>query len=245
VAPIRNVDVLMPALARTCAIALACALAAWSFGAAAQDRAWQEPAALREAAERLAREQNVVPGQSVYVKAAVDEQLRLPGCGQPPRARPVHDNGSSMTVELSCAGPSAWTLFVVVQVSRQAEVLVLNRALRAGESLTADAVGLRRREVSGLGHGALRDPAQAVGRTARRALAAGTILDPAELAEPRLVRRGQVLTLVGRAGGLVVRADGKAMADGAAGDYIPVENLASRRVVRARVRSGQEADVDL
>ena len=134
---------------------------------------------------------------------------------------------------------------MVVQVSRQAEMLVLNRALAAGETVTADAVSLNRRELTDLSSSFLNRREAAVGQTARRALPAGTILAAGDLVPPRLVRRGQAVTLVGRSGPLTVRADGRALADGAAGEFISVENLRSRRVLAAKVLSSQEVDVGL
>lgn len=218
-------------------------LALMSVAAGAAD--WHAPASLRAAAEKLAREQVNVPGQSVVVKASLDDRIRVPACGRALDSRAVGANGSTVTVELGCGGPASWTLYVTVQVSRQAEVLVLNRALRAGEPIAAEDVSLRRREVAGLNQATLTDVSLAVGRTARRSLAAGAVVAPEDLQSPRIVKRGQPLTLVGRAGRLEVRADGKALADAGQGDVILVENLNSRRVIRGRVRSGQEADVDL
>lgn len=206
---------------------------------------WQAPQTLRETAELLAREQVAVPGQSVIVKASLDDRLRVPACGREPKGRAVGTTGTTVTVELACSGPSSWTIYVTVQVSRQAEVLVLNRAMRAGETVGSSDISVRTREVAGLTQATLTDVSLAVGRTARRALAAGAVVAPDDLQSPRLVRRGQPLTLVGRVGRLVVRADGKALADGGSGDTILVENLNSKRIVRGRVRTDQEADVDL
>lgn len=226
----------MKAFLRACALALPATAAAQS---------WQPVDALRAAAEQVAREQSAAPGQTLGVNAAVDPNLRVPACAAPPSARLHDQTARAVTVALSCAAPSAWTLYVVVQVAREAEVLVLNRPLAPGEAVTADAFSLRRRDVGDLVTGYLAQPELALGRIARRALTAGSALSPQDLAAPRLVRRGDSVTLVGRAGALVVRTSGKALADGASGEVIPVQNLQSRRVVRGRVRSGQEIDVDL
>jgi len=156
--------------------------------ASAAEPAWEPPASLRQAAERLAREQMAAPGESLHVAAAIDDQLRLPACAAPVAARVHQQAGSSLTAALSCGAPSPWTVYVVVQLSRQAEVLVLSRPVLAGETLTADAVARRTREVAELPHGFLTRPEAAVGQTARRALPAGAVLGPADVAPPRLVR---------------------------------------------------------
>lgn len=217
------------------------ALVAPALVSAAQ---WQDVASVREAAESLARERFATNGQELVVRASLDPRLQLPACAQKLSARVQNTGGAALTAAVSCAQPSTWTLYVPVQVSRIAQVLVLNRAVMAGEVLSADAVSLRRQEIADLGYGFITQPDRVIGQTARRALAAGAVLGLADLAAPNLVKRGQPVTLVSRAGAITVRVDGKALGDGAAGDYISVQNLNSRRVVRGKVRSQGEVDVD-
>jgi flagella basal body P-ring formation protein FlgA len=206
---------------------------------------WQAPASVRDAAEKLARAQLAAPGENLTVRAAVDEQLRMPACGAPLAALVQSQNSAGLTASISCAAPTPWSVYVPVQVSRRAEVLVLTRPLQAGEPVTADALSRQVRDVSELPYGYVGVADKAVGQSARRSLPAGTALAPSDLAAPRLVRRGQPVTLVSRVGRLSVRADGQALADGAAGDYIAVQNVNTRRQVRGRIRSGQEVEVDL
>lgn len=221
------------------------AAALFTVSAHATEPAWQTAQSLRVAAESLARTQLAAPGETLAVNATVDDAMRLPACAQPLATRVHQQNNSALTAALSCEAPTAWTIYVVVRVSRQAQVMVLNRPLLAGETVTADAVSQRTREVADLPYGFLAQADTAVGQTARHALAAGAVLAPSDLVPLRIVRRGQPVTLVGHAEGLTVRADGQAMADGAAGDYIQVRNLRSQRLVRGRIRSGQEVEVDL
>jgi flagellar basal body P-ring formation protein FlgA len=185
------------------------------------------------------------PGERLRASATLDPQLRLPACAAPVEARVHQQSGNALTAALSCAAPAPWTVYVVVQVSRQAEVLVLTRPLLAGEPVTAEAVARRTREVADLPYGFLSSPEAALGRVARRALPAGAVLAPADLAAARVVRRGQPVTLVSRSGPLEVRAQGTAQADGAVGEHIQVQAANSRRLVRGRIRSGQEVEVDL
>jgi flagella basal body P-ring formation protein FlgA len=66
-----------------------------------------------------------------------------------------------------------------------------------------------------------------VGKEARRNLSPGNTLNYADLRSPELVRRGDLVTLVSTGSGLKVSMQGKAMANGAAGDRILVTNLSS------------------
>ena len=73
----------------------------------------------------------------------------------------------------------------------------------------------------------------------------GAVLFPALLAPARLVKRGQSVVIVGISGGFQVRAQGKALADAAAGDSVAVENLSSRRVVQGLVQPDGTVRVSL
>jgi flagella basal body P-ring formation protein FlgA len=168
--------------------------------------------------------------------ASVDARLRLPRCTEPLAALP-HAAG---TVEVSCPGAAGWKLYVPVRVSRTGAVLVLVRPVAAGSPIPADALAVETRDLARLPGAALADPAQAAGRIARRALAAGQPLSAGDLSLAPVVRRGQPVSLVARAGGLEVRTSGRALADAAPGDAVAVENLSSRRVVSGIAQAGGE-----
>ena len=84
----------------------------------------------------------------------------------------------------------------------------------------------------------LSDPQLAVGRVARRALGAGTVLGAGDLVAPRIIRRGDSVALVSRRGGVEVRVAGKALGDAGQDERVSVENLSSRRVVQGTVIAG-------
>tara|TARA_R110002124_G_scaffold95963_14_gene240339 strand:+ start:1119 stop:1532 length:414 start_codon:yes stop_codon:yes gene_type:complete len=110
----------------------------------------------------------------------------------------------------------------------QAEVVLAARTLRAGTPITAadivvspDAAPL----------GAASQPDQAIGQEARVTLYAGRPIPLSGLAPPALVERNQLVTLIFRRGGLDIRADGRALGRGAAGDEIRIMNLGSRSTI--------------
>ena len=73
--------------------------------------------------------------------------------------------------------------------------------------------------------------AQAIGQEARVTLYAGRPIPLSGLAPPALVERNQLVTLIFRRGGLDIRADGRALGRGAAGDEIRIMNLGSRSTI--------------
>lgn len=164
--------------------------------------------------------------------ATLDPALRLPRCGAALVARVQGSN----SVEVGC--PDGWRLFVPVRVRRSQTVLVLSRGIAPGETITADAFVPETRDASRIVGAAVADPAQAVGRVARRTLSAGAVLSATDLVAQRLIRRGDNVALVSRRGGVEVRVVGKALGDAGESERVTVENLSSRRVVQGVVGPG-------
>lgn len=165
-------------------------------------------------------------------EATLDPALRLPRCGAALVARVQGSN----SVEVAC--PDGWRLFVPVRVRRSQTVLVLSRGIAPGETITADAFVPETRDASRIVGAAVADPAQAVGRVARRTLSAGAVLSATDLVAQRLIRRGDNVALVSRRGGVEVRVVGKALGDAGESERVAVENLSSRRVVQGVVGPG-------
>jgi flagella basal body P-ring formation protein FlgA len=175
----------------------------------------------------------------VRAEAAIDSGLRMPECSGGLSAHVGHRG----VAEVSCSGPMAWKLFVPVKVSRMGDTLVLARPLAAGQTVTADLVRVETRDQAGLAAGALERPEQAIGRIAARPLAAGSPLSTGDLRSPRLVKRGDQVTLIARRGGLEVRSQGRALGEAGEAEQVNVENLSSRRQVRGIVNARGEVEV--
>jgi flagella basal body P-ring formation protein FlgA len=210
--------------------------------------AWADDAqpveSLRRAAESYVQAQ-VAADASVQADA-IDTRMRLPACGSPlSAASNAAGGGQRWTVSVNCAGPQAWTVYVPVKVASRGGVVVAARNLPAGSLLTAADLRVDTRDTSSLAQGYLSDPAQAVGQTLSRPLAAGAVLTPPGLAHAAVVRRGDLVTLISRSGGFEVRTQGKALANGAAGERLAVENSSSRRVVQGQVAADGTVEIPL
>jgi flagellar basal body P-ring formation protein FlgA len=78
------------------------------------------------------------------------------------------------------------------------------------------------------------------GRTPRRLLTAGVALNANDLEAPRLVARGEIITMVFNQDGLQLTAQGKALEHGAKGDRIRVVNTSSNKTIVAEVTNDKE-----
>lgn len=186
---------------------------------------------LQRVAEDAVRRQ--LPASAEVRADAVDPRLRLPACAAP-GAEAGAARGASVTVAVRCAAPS-WTVYVPVRVRDLRKVRVLAQAVRAGDPLAPAQLTVETRDVAQLPFGYLDADAPLDDLEFRRGLAAGSSPAPSDLAPMRCVRRGELVQLRSRVGGLEVRAGGKALSDGARGQRIRVENTQSRRVVEGTV----------
>ncbi len=125
-----------------------------------------------------------------------------------------------------------WLVMALIPLpALAAESLVATRPIAAG-SLVAQA---DLTTVAAVIPGALADPAEAVGKQARRAIPAGRAIRAEDVAAPAMVDRNQIVPLRFAAGGLSIITEGRALSRGAEGDIIRVMNLGSRTTVSGRV----------
>ncbi|MBB3032468.1 flagellar basal body P-ring formation chaperone FlgA [Alteriqipengyuania lutimaris] len=112
---------------------------------------------------------------------------------------------------------------------------VLVRQIQRGDLLTER--DFAPEEVSaGQARGAV-SAEQAAGLEAARTLRSGSPVRARDLAEPRLVRRGQPVTIILRSGALSISATGRALADGALGDPVRVFSEATNQTLDGVVES--------
>lgn len=125
---------------------------------------------------------------------------------------------------------------IIGRVVQRVAMPVLARNVERGEIIAE--VDLDYRETADAG--AIRFVADAhdiVGKEARRPLRAGAPVREADLAEPLLVRKGAVVTVMFEKDGMRLSQQGVAQANGAAGDLIAVRNVKSDRLIKGVVDS--------
>lgn len=206
-----------------------------SATALAQDAAtsgWEPAERLRTVAE--ARVRSELPATAEVSADALDERLRLPACTTL-AADPPNGRGASVNVALRCTAPTNWTVYVPVRVRDLRPVYVLSAATRRGDAVTPSVLRVETRDVAQLPFGYVAGGSPLAELEFRRGLAPGAALAPTDVGPGRCVRRGEMVQLVSRRGGLEVRADGKALADAARGERVRVENSHSKRIVEGRV----------
>jgi flagella basal body P-ring formation protein FlgA len=123
---------------------------------------------------------------------------------------------------------------VVVRANIAIDAVVLVQDLKAGTAIDASSLQLERRDVTAT-PGAVTNIDDVAGKTSRRAMRAGQLVDRRWLNESLLVKRNAKVTIVARNAGVEVHVAAEALQAGKRGDVISVKNSANGTVIRARV----------
>ncbi len=147
------------------------------------------------------------------------------------------------TVTVTRAGQLVGRTNVVLAVRVFQNLVVARRRIRQGEVLTKDHVRLQRCELKSLTAEALSDLGEVLGREARHDIQPFALITRRMLRSPRVVRRGELVNLVAETPLMRITARGVAQQDGSVGQWIPVVNIDSRKVIYGRVRDGETVEV--
>lgn len=134
-----------------------------------------------------------------------------------------------------CPAP-VWTLYVTVTVAQTENVVIAARPIAAGQTLAPADITLAREPVSlYAGRQVYYDPSQLLGASAIMSVAAGSVLNPADIAEPVMVKAGQTVSVQVISGGVQLSLNAVADETGRIGDTILFTNPSSGRRFSAQI----------
>ena len=172
-------------------------------------------------------------------RTQLDNRTRLAACPGPLMAEPTHRSfrGGRLTMKVSCEHEISWSIYVPVSVISDMTVVRVNRSLPRGTILSKhdlQALLVKRSPA----HLPLIDHIEeAIGSALKRPLTAGTELQHSMLEAPVVIKRGDQTVIAAGNAQLSVRMTGKALQDGAIGEQIRVQNLASKRTIQGEVQA--------
>ncbi len=121
-----------------------------------------------------------------------------------------------------------WVLVIALwPMSALADTVVSTQTIRPQQIVGPEAVRLDSADVTG----AYSSLDAVIGQEARVAIYPGRAIMRGSVGEPALVARNQAVELVYAHGGLRIRAEGRALGRGAAGERIRVMNIDSRTIL--------------
>lgn len=167
---------------------------------------------------------------------APDPRLRLARCDQDLALATTSGKIGRVSVKVSCASGTPWTIYMNAQVRAYRHVLVAALPIPRNTLITMRDIALVEQDLGASTRAYYTDPADVVGLLAKRAVRANQVLSPSVLRLPKLVKRGDPVRMVAERGSVRIQVEGIAMSDGALGDTIRVKNPRSGRVIQAEVQ---------
>lgn len=213
-------------------------LAVCSF-ISAQANAFQSHTAISQAVKKFIVQQQV-PIKNVHVKlTSLNDKLRLPQCGKALQVEmaPGTKLLGHTSLSVTCPSPQQWKIRVAAHVDGQVSTLIARHPIPRGTVIKDTDLEFVSRRYSQLNYGYYGSAKQLNGMEARRNIKSGQVLAPNLVKTPKMVLRGQHITIVAQNGSLNLRVKGKAMMDGKQGQTIKVKNLNSKKLIYAQVVS--------
>lgn len=168
---------------------------------------------------------------------SVDNRLRLKACDRPLDTTVTNPSQKlgRLTTEVSCNSSSPWKIYVQATATAEMLVPVLARSLSRGSLVGPDDVFLKSVPV-GLNHQPIIESKEAlIGMEVRRSLSSGQPVQVSQVIAPNLIKRGQKVNIRYGETDLQITMAGKALQNGAQGEWVPVENTSSGRRIEGRV----------
>lgn len=168
---------------------------------------------------------------------AFDRRLRLHQCSAPLQAFWPLGNKSygNTTVGIRCTGDKPWKVFVGAYIHIYKSVWVSNTALNRNQVLDLTSISKEKRDITRLTGGYLLSDTPIQGMLIKRNVPTNHVLTNTMLDSQKMVKRGERITIISKAGGIEVRATGVALSDGSKGERIRVKNTSSKREIEAYV----------
>jgi flagella basal body P-ring formation protein FlgA len=145
----------------------------------------------------------------------------------------ISKNGPSygrMTLMAQCQEPY-WKLYLPIELLVYRPVLTLSRAMSAGEYIQAQDLTLVETELSTVRESYFESFEHVVGRILKTSLPSGSVISPRMIEPLKVIKRGDVVSLVIKNARISVSMRGRALMDATLGHRVSVENLSSKRIV--------------
>ena len=135
-------------------------------------------------------------------------------------------------VYIRCEHPAPWSLYATAEVDVNVDVVVAQRAIARGERITRDMLTYQTVTLNQLRTHTLERIEDALGKEARRPLAALRPISLNALTTPPTISKGERVQISAKAGRVTIRSFGVALGTGQIGEQIQVRNEASQRIIR-------------
>ena len=196
-----------------------------------------------DTAERFVRQQTQgMPGKVEISMGKIDTS-KLPPCTVHEPYAPAGTRWSGKVhIGVRCLGPNIWNVLVPAHIAVIGTYIVTSRPLAAGQTIQPNDLSVVTGDLGSQPNGVLGDPAEAIGKTLRNALAGGQPLRGDQLQAPQVIRQGQSVRLFSKGTGFAVSSEGKAINNATVGQLVQVR-LASGQTVTGTAQADGSVEI--
>lgn len=172
----------------------------------------------------------------------IDGRLKLPLCEEP---LIIFSQKGSLkagrnSIGIKCNSKKKWTIYSSAIINIYKNVIVLSQPIRRGEFYSKEILQFEKREISSLRSGFFTNLKSIVSKQATRNLSFGSVINKANITEPKLIKRGEKVTIKVQSPNLEISVAGIALMDGVQNQNIRIKNIKSKQVLQATVvKQGQ------
>lgn len=169
------------------------------------------------------RGKNIFPDGEIEIKSMED-------------SRGIRMGNFSLSVDVYVEGSKQGRLTLSGHAGKKVKMLCAVRDISKNSILTADDIRLETRDAkNGTTGDFLTDPALVIGKKVVSPVRAGTAVSEKNLAVPSVLKKGDKVRLVAKAGLLSVETSGEVVSDAAFGEQVKIKNIDTGKLVTARV----------
>ncbi|MGZ8161920.1 MAG: flagellar basal body P-ring formation chaperone FlgA [Methylobacter sp.] len=197
----------------------------------------QSHASINEAVKNFIAQKINTSTEYEISQIPLDSQLKLPECTEPLEAFTTSDliKAGRNSIGIRCNAQTRWSIFTSSVIKFYQQVLVLSKPVQRGEIITLQHLALMKRDVSSLRDDFFTQAEQVENKQAIRQAPAGAVLSLKNFVDPKLIKRGDKVTISAIQPAFAIRMSGIAVMDGTKGQTIRIKNQNSGRIINATV----------
>lgn len=167
----------------------------------------------------------------------LDSRLKLASCSTPLETYSHNKKieAGILSIGVSCNGEQKWSLFHSAKLTTYTNVLVLKQALKRNTAISQNNIILVKKPTNRLRRGYFTNYQQIKNQLTTRNLQAGTILQPAHITHPQLIKKGERVTIHAFSSSFSIKMSGKALMSDSLGERIRVKNNKSKKIIEGTI----------
>ncbi len=167
----------------------------------------------------------------------LDSRLKLANCSTPLETYSHNKKieAGIISVGVSCNGKQKWSLFHSAKLTTYTNVLALKQALKRNTVISQNNTILVKKPTSRLRRGYFTSYQQIKNQLTTRNLQAGTILQPAHITHPQLIKKGDRVIIHAFSPSFSIKMSGKSLMSGSLGETIRVKNIKSKKIIEGTI----------